>query len=59
MLDNKMKALIKIQYVDQIAKSKAAKAIVGTKLKSVDNTDRFEFTIDMLDLHSILEREIG
>lgn len=41
MLDTKMKALIKIQYVDQIAKSKAAKAIVGTKLKAVDKTERY------------------
>ena len=59
MLDTKMKALIKIQYVDQIAKSKAAKAIVGAKLKAVDKTDRYEYAIDMLDLHTILEREIG
>ena len=33
MLENKMKALIKIQYVDSVAKSKAvASAIVGKKL---------------------------
>jgi len=32
MLDSNLKALIKIQYVDQIAKSKAAKSIVGKKL---------------------------
>lgn len=34
MLDSNLKALIKIQYVDQIAKSKAAKSIVGKKISS-------------------------
>lgn len=29
MLEDKMKALIKIQYVDSVAKSKAAKIVVG------------------------------
>ena len=36
MLEDEMKALIKIQYVDSVAKSKAAKIIVGTRLKKMD-----------------------
>jgi len=36
LLDNEMKALIKIQYVDSVAKSKAAKIVVGTRLKKMD-----------------------
>lgn len=54
-----MKALIKIQYVDSIAKSKAAKLVVGTRLKAQDKRDLFDHAVDMLDLHNILEREVG
>jgi len=36
MLENNMKALIKIQYVDSVAKSKAAQGIVGKRLAAVD-----------------------
>jgi len=35
MLKDEMKALIKIQYVDSVAKSKAANQIVGKKLMAV------------------------
>ena len=59
MLEANMKALIKIQYVDSIAKSKAAKLVVGQRLKVVDKRDMFDHAVDMLDLHAILGREIG
>lgn len=55
-----MKALIKIQYVDSIAKNpKAAKMGVGTRLKASDKRGAFEEAVEMLDLSNILEREIG
>ena len=59
MLEDEMKALIKIQYVDSVAKSKAAKFVVGQRLKNVDKRGMFDQAVDMLDLHAILEREIG
>ena len=54
-----MKALIKIQYVDSVAKSKAAKIIVGQRLKKMDGRDMFDQAVEMLDLQVILTREIG
>ena len=55
-----MKALIKIQYVDSVAKNpRAAKMVVGTRLKNVDKKGLYEHTVEMLDLGNILEREIG
>ena len=36
MLENNLKAKIKIQYVDSLAKSKAATAIVGKQLEKAD-----------------------
>lgn len=60
MLEDELKALIKIQYVDSIAKNpKAAKMIVGAKLKASDKKDLYDDVVDMLDLTVILEREIG
>jgi len=32
---------------------------LAKKLQAVDKTERFYFAVDMLDLHSVLEREIG
>lgn len=58
MLENNLKALIKIQYVDSIAKSKAAQGIVGKRLAAVDKKGIMKEAIEMLDLESILEREI-
>lgn len=46
MLEDSMKALIKIQYVDSVAKSKAAKRIVGKHLRAVDKRDMFDFAVD-------------
>ena len=51
-----MKALIKIQYVDSVAKSKAASVIVGKRLKNVDKRDIFDNVVSMLNLEPILER---
>jgi ATP-binding cassette subfamily E protein 1 len=59
MLENNMKALIKIQYVDSIAKSKAAKLVVGQRLKVVDKRDMYDHAVEMLDLQAVLGREIG
>ena len=60
MLEAEMKALIKIQYVDSIAKNpKAAKMGVATRLKAADKRGIFDDAVDMLDLSNILEREIG
>ena len=58
MLENNLKALIKIQYVDSVAKSKAAQGIVGKRLAAVDKRGILEFAKESLDLDSIMEREI-
>lgn len=59
MLENNMKALIKIQYVDSIAKSKAAKLVVGQRLRVVDKREMYDHAVEMLDLDAVLGREIG
>jgi ATP-binding cassette subfamily E protein 1 len=60
MLEEEMKALIKIQYVDSVAKNpKAAAVIVGTRLQKADKRDMFKHAVDMLDLEPVLKREIG
>jgi len=47
MLEDKMKALIKIQYVDSVAKSKAvANAVVGKKLQALDKRGVLEEVVD-------------
>lgn len=57
MLENKMKALIKIQYVDSVAKSPAvAKAVVGKKLQSLNKRGNIDEIIDKLELTGVLER---
>ena len=50
MLENNMKALFKIQYVDSVVKSKAASGIVGTRLAAVDKRGILQFAIESLDL---------
>lgn len=55
-----MKALIKIQYVDSVAKNpKAAAVKVGLRLQKVDKKDLFKHAVDALDLEPVLQREIG
>lgn len=54
-----MKALIKIQYVDSVAKAKSvATAIVGKRLKALDAQGLFDDVIRLLDLDSVLERQV-
>lgn len=59
LLESDLKALIKIQYVDSVAKSKAAHLIVGQRLKNVDKRDMYDHAVDFLDLKDVLTREIG
>jgi len=60
MLEDNMKALIKIQYVDSVAKSKAVKtAIVGKRLKALDAKNLFDHAVETLELTSVLERQVG
>ena len=50
-----MKALIKIQYVDSVAKAKNVnQAIVGKRLKALDQKALFAHAIEMLDLKNVL-----
>lgn len=59
MLEENLKALIKIQYVDSVAKNKAvAQAFVGKRLKHLDQQGVFNDVIELLDLGSILERQV-
>src|SRR5450830_1036784 len=60
MLENNLKALIKIQYVDSISKDpKIAKVIVGKRLMALDKKGIHKDVIEALDLESVLEREVG
>lgn len=46
MLEEEMKALIKIQYVDSVAKNpKAAKVIVGNRLQKADTRGMFDHAV--------------
>jgi ATP-binding cassette, sub-family E, member 1 len=57
MLEQNMKALIKIQYVDSVAKAKnVATAIVGKRLTALDQRNAVDEAIEYLELQSILER---
>lgn len=59
MLEDNLKALIKIQYVDNVAKAKnVASAIVGKRLTALDAKGIREEAIKMLDLGSVLERQV-
>lgn len=59
MLEDDLKALIKIQYVDNVAKAKnVATAIVGKRLTALDAKGIKEDAIRMLDLGSVLERQV-
>lgn len=60
MLEENMKALIKVQYVDSVAKStQVNKAIVGPMLKKKDAKDLYAHAIEQLELGSVLQREVG
>lgn len=59
MLTADLKALIKIQYVDSVAKAKnVATAIVGKRLSMLDQKSIREEVIDALDLSNVLERQV-
>jgi ATP-binding cassette subfamily E protein 1 len=60
MLEENMKALIKIQYVDSVAKQKNVnQAIVGRRLRSLDKKNMFDEAVRILDLSKVLERQVG
>ena len=59
MLEDNLKALIKIQYVDSIAKGKVATQIVGKILKAKNSNGLMDHAIEMLDLKEVLDRQIG
>ena len=51
MLEENMKALIKIQYVDSVAKQKNVnQAIVGRRLRNLDKKGIFDEAVEQLDL---------
>jgi len=58
LLEDNLRAVIKIQYVDDVAKQKKAQGIVGKKLNAADKKGVKDQFIDMLDLDSVLEREV-
>ena len=57
ILEDDIKAIIKPQYVDHIPK--AVKGKVGEILKNKDEKDACLGTIDILDLHPVLERDVA
>lgn len=60
LLENNLKALIKVQYVDSISKDpKIGKVIVGKKLQALDKKGILSEVIESLDLQSVLDREVG
>jgi len=59
MLEEDMKALIKIQYVDSVAKTKnVATAIVGKRLTALETKGVKGEVIKYLDLETVLERQV-
>ena len=60
MLEENMKALIKIQYVDSVAKQKNVnQAIVGRRLRALDKRELFDDAVRYLELEHVLERQVG
>lgn len=58
MLEDNLKAVTKIQYVDSVIKSKAAQGIVREKLKKVDKKGIYDQVVDLLDLENVLDRNV-
>jgi ATP-binding cassette, sub-family E, member 1 len=58
LIENEMKAVIKIQYVDRYKNKNEAQRIVGEKLEALDNTGRRESVIEKLNLENILDRQV-
>jgi translation initiation factor RLI1 len=60
MLENSMKALIKVQYVDAITKDpKNAKFFVGKRLAHMDKKGILEDVVEALDLSAIMDRQLS
>lgn len=58
LLEDNLRAVIKVQYVDDVKKQKKAQGIVGKKLKAADKRGVFESAVEMFDLSGVLEREV-
>ena len=58
LLEDNLRAVIKVQYVDDIVKQKKAQGIVHKKLKAADKRKEFEEAVQLLDLGNVLEREV-
>ena len=58
LLEDNLRSVIKVQYVDDVAKQKKAQGIVHKKLKAADKRDMIDEAVDLLDLGNVLEREI-
>jgi ATP-binding cassette subfamily E protein 1 len=58
LLEDNLRAVIKVQYVDDVKKQKKAQGIVAKKLKAADKRGVFDEVVDMLDLRGVLEREV-
>ena len=60
MLEENMKALIKVQYVDSVAKQPSINTkIVQRVLRVRDKKDLFEKAAEQLELGNVLERQVG
>lgn len=60
LLENNLKAIIKVQYVDSISKDpKIGKVIVGKRLQAIDKKGMLNEVVEALDLQSVMEREVG
>lgn len=59
MLEDNLKPLIKPQYVDHIPRAIKGKQTVSQMLDSKLERDNKQAVIDALDLHNVLEREVG
>ena len=58
MSEDNLKAVVKIQYVDNVIKSKSAQGIVGEKLRRADKKGIMDQAVEYLDLGGILERQV-
>ncbi|CAI2358949.1 unnamed protein product [Moneuplotes crassus] len=58
LLEDNLRAVTKVQYVDDVAKQKKAQGIVKKKLKAADKRKVMDEAIEYLDLGNVLEREV-
>ena len=57
ILEDDIKAIIKPQYVDHIPKAVRGKVL--EILKAKDERDEVQSSVDILDLHPVLERDVA